>query len=127
MNSTEQKILKFREKDPKIKAATIAKKLGVSRELVRIYLKKHGLPTQVPKVKVIYLCRECGKQLESLSCKTCNYQKKRVTIECDHCGKIKTILKSIYERTLRDKRYSNKVFYCDQHCFHLSLRDSSQQ
>ena len=79
------KIAEIRNLKPDARAASIAKDLGVSRELVRQYLKQLGLPTKFDPVP--NFCPWCGEQisLRAESCRPCRSRSCRVEVKCSTC------------------------------------------
>ena len=120
--STEQKVLSLRKEDSRILAIEIARRLNVSREIVRVYLKKNGLPTKFIRVNT-WVCEDCSSPVSANTkrCKSCARSVHRVTVSCSTCGKEKNILRSQYKRSMNGGRYNGK-FYCNRICFYASRR-----
>ena len=121
--STEQKVLKLRDEDSRILAIEIARRLDVSREIVRVYLGRNGLPTKFTRVND-WVCEDCSDPVSSNTkrCKSCARAAHRVTVSCSTCGDEKNILRSQYKRSMNGGRYSGR-FYCNRVCFYASRRN----
>lgn len=116
----EQRVLACREKDPSMKAATIARELGISREAVRIHLKNNGLLTNLYFPK---LCEDCGVKINSNSvrCKKCSSLFRKTEVTCGTCGEYFSIPKSQYRRSMSSLKYKGN-FYHDRECFYKRPR-----
>lgn len=122
-HSTEQKVLELRKKNPKILAIEIARRLDVSRELVRVYLKRNGLPTRISR-KVIHICGDCGGPVKRRSkrCSNCIASNQYVTVACSTCGEDKDVVVGHYRRSTNGGgRYKGR-FYCNRICFNNRSR-----
>ena len=99
-----------------MRASEIAKRLGLSREAIRIHLKKNKLPTNLYKPQV---CKDCGINIspKSARCKNCAALSHRIEVKCSTCNKNFSILKSQYNRSTTSPRYKGK-FYHDRKCFY---------
>jgi hypothetical protein len=116
----------LRASNPDMLAIDIAKLLDISRERVRQILVASNLPTDPTKYKertTPYTCIDCGKNVGSRHtrtkrCKAC-YLKDHaasVVVNCNWCGKSKTIHKSTYETTMSHKYGYKGRFFCNRHC-----------
>lgn len=121
--STERKVLALRKKNPKILAIEIARHLDVSRELIRVYLKRNGLPTRISR-KVIHTCGDCGGPVNRRSkrCSDCIASNQYVTVVCSTCGKNKDVVVGHYRRSTNGSGRYRGRFYCDRACFNNRRR-----
>lgn len=117
MSTIEQKVIDARQQNPLIRGADIARELKVSRELVRIYLKKNNLTTRFPTP--VYYCSECGIPINrsTSKCRPCRYNSSHIDINCSSCGKNISILRSQFKYRSTIKRYSG-AYYCNRECFY---------
>lgn len=123
MNTTEQKVIDIRKDNPQMRAANIARQLGISRELVRIYLKRNGLVTRF--LPPHQNCPGCGIviSVHSKMCRPCRTKSTRVIVPCGACGKEVSILRSQFKYRQKIKRYSGS-YYCNRECFYNRNADS---
>ena len=117
-------VRKLREEDPEISQASMARKIGVSRERVRQILVKLELPA-IGKVKRPHYCDSCSKPIwkgRFYQRKYCDNICKRaahcVTIKCAGCLKLFPMRISDWNRTVRDQ---HRTISCSMKCRSITM------
>lgn len=91
-NGVYESVLEMRTKNPCATLQTIGDKVGVSRERVRQILKRDGLKTKATSKRKVYLCLNCGKELDGqrkkFCSRTCQYEYGHPLVECVECHKL---------------------------------------
>ena len=110
-----EKVLLLRQTYPSMPASRIAKAIHISRERVRQLLNEAGLQTQFRKH--YGWCELCGAEMPSnrkVYCsQECRTTAKRVTFQCDYCGRDKVLILAAYNA---QKRRGYKHMYCSVQC-----------
>jgi ribosomal protein L37AE/L43A len=111
-------IIKARTENPCINMADIGRKLGCTREYVRLILKEHGLQTRKPIRK--HICNNCGSEYHALSSnsmfcsKKCSKEFSGIILTCTHCDKLFYRANSRVRQSLN---HGSQNFYCSKVCF----------
>ncbi len=112
---TQAKVIRFRKDNPCMSCASIARKVGVSRERVRQLLARSHLRT---RVKVSKTCSGCGKRLSYNTitglCRQCLSAQAHITLVCDYCGKEFTRLACMLTYQIGKRGYQH--VYCNRKC-----------
>ena len=115
LSSNREMVRGLRQLDPSMPAIRIAEALNISRERVRQLLNEAGLPTCFRKQ--YGLCELCGGEMppnRKFYCSTpCRTKAKRVTFQCDYCGRDKVLIRAAYNA---QKRRGYKHMYCSVQC-----------
>ena len=115
VSSNRDLVMSLRQLNPSMPAIRIAEALNISRERVRQLLNEAGLPTYFRKQ--YGLCELCGGAMpptRKFYCSTpCRTKAKRVTFQCDYCGRDKVLILAAYNA---QKRRGYKHMYCSVQC-----------
>jgi len=110
--------IELRAKQPHLKDAEIARRLGLSRERVRQFKEKFYLARVIPE-KPKHPCKQCGQLLDTrhqIFCsRHCLSLSHRTELECTSCGRLFYRMKSAIRRD--EKRSPNKLLFCSKQCF----------
>ena len=111
----------MRQNDPNIRAAKIARTLGISREYVRQILVTSNLPTTIlPKPNG---CLLCGVKVtkKSKTCMGCYHSLHQGYVICTTCNTPILRKKSYIKRSTISPRYTGKSF-CNKECYNFYLK-----
>ena len=113
-----EKVSLLRQATPDMPAIRIAEALNISRERVRQLLSEAGLQTHF--LRHYGWCTLCGSAMpatrKDYCSNKCRTTAKRVTFQCDYCGKDKTLIRAAYNA---QKRRGYKHMYCSVQCRNL--------
>lgn len=125
--SNKEAVKALREQDQRMPAATIARKLGISREWVRQNLLGLGLETNI--MRRHHFCSNCGVQVKNYKTRLCwkCYIASRLPhmmeIICDHCGKIFLRKLKVVKQALK---HGYKHNFCCRKCFYSWYRSKRE-
>ena len=127
LSSNRDLVVSLRQLNPNMPAIRIAEALNISRERVRQLLNEADLPTYFRKQ--YGLCELCGSEMppnRKFYCSApCRTKAKRITFQCDYCGRDKVLILAAYNA---QKRRGYKHMYCSIQCRNLgkwAFRDAT--
>ena len=127
LSSNRDLVVSLRQLNPNMPAIRIAEALNISRERVRQLLNEADLPTYFRKQ--YGLCELCGSEMppnRKFYCSApCRTKAKRITFQCDYCGRDKVLILAVYNA---QKRRGYKHMYCSIQCRNLgkwAFRDAT--
>ena len=112
-------VIHYRQRNPCLTGASIARKFSISRERVRQILSDAGRSTVSNHYGLWSHCSRCGRVLSSKAelggvCRECFHEVHTVLIVCANCGK----LVERYQSSILDnsKRFNIQHLFCSRDC-----------